>query len=197
MSDEHKVNPATNYDHKQIEQNISKLWEKLNLYKTEELKKGDKKYFSLYSFPYPSGAGLHVGHAEGMVANDIMARFSRMNGAKVTLPMGWDSFGLPAENYAIKTGVHPKDSTEEAVATFINQINRLGIGVDWDKEVGAHRPDYYKWTQWFFTQLYKHGLAYKAKSPVNWCPKDQTVLANEQVIKQTINKDGKEVEISV
>ncbi|MCA9386155.1 leucine--tRNA ligase, partial [Candidatus Dojkabacteria bacterium] len=154
----------------------------------------DETFYSLYSFPYPSGAGLHVGHAEGMVANDIAARFYRMQGRKVMLPMGWDSFGLPAENYAIKTGVHPKDSTEEAVKTFIEQIDKLGIMVDWEKEVGAHRPDYYKWTQWFFTQLYSHGLAYKAKAPVNWCPKDQTVLANEQVVDGKCERCDSEVE---
>src|SRR5690606_7931149 len=132
--------------------------------------------------PYPSGAGLHVGHVEGMVANDIVARYYRMKGRNVTLPMGWDSFGLPAENYAIKTGTPPEKSTEDAVKTFISQINNIGISVDWDKEVGAHRPDYYRWTQWIFLQLYKNGLAYKKTAPVNWCPKDQTVLANEQVI---------------
>lgn len=182
------------YDHKKIEADLIKDWKDQELYKTEELNEGDEKFYSLYSFPYPSGSGLHVGHAEGMVANDIVARYYRMLGRKITLPMGWDSFGLPAENYAIKTGVHPKDSTEEAIATFIEQIDKLGIMVDWEKEVGAHRPDYYKWTQWFFTQLYKHGLAYKANSPVNWCPKDQTVLANEQVIEGKCERCDSEVE---
>jgi leucyl-tRNA synthetase len=170
------------YNHIDIETKWREKWFSEKLFQTPDRKEGQNKFYSLYSFPYPSGAGLHVGHAEGMFANDIIARYYRMNNAAVTLPMGWDSFGLPAENYAIKTGIHPQDSTEEAIATFIDQIKRLGISVDWDKEVGAHRKDYYKWTQWFFTQLYKYGLAYKGKASVNWCPKDQTVLANEQVI---------------
>lgn len=169
------------YNPKEIEDKWIKAWDKQELYKTKK-EEGKEKYYSLYSFPYPSGAGLHVGHAEGMVTNDLVGRYKRMKGFNVLLPMGWDSFGLPAENYAIKTGVHPHDSTEEAVVAFIDQIKKLGISVDWNLELGAHRPDYYKWTQWIFLQLYKKGLAYKKVAPVNWCPKDQTVLANEQVI---------------
>lgn len=169
------------FNPKEFENKWKQQWLSEKLYKTPT-DKTKKKFYSLYSFPYPSGAGLHVGHVEGMVANDIVARYYRMKDYNVTLPMGWDSFGLPAENYAIKTGIHPHDSTEEAIKTFIDQIDRLGISVDWDKEVGAHRSDYYKWTQWIFLQLYKAGIAYKAVAPVNWCPKDQTVLANEQVI---------------
>jgi leucyl-tRNA synthetase/predicted alpha/beta hydrolase family esterase len=157
-------------------------WLKDRTYKTPDLKDGDSKFYSLYSFPYPSGAGLHVGHVEGMVANDVPARYSRMKGKSVLMPMGWDSFGLPAENYAIKTGIHPKTSTEEVIVTFTKQVQSLGISVDWDTEVGAHWPSYYKWTQWLFLELFKAGLAYKKAAPVNWCPKDQTVLANEQVI---------------
>ncbi len=171
----------SNFSPKDYENKWKDKWLNEKLYRTPE-DKTKSKFYSLYSFPYPSGAGLHVGHVEGMVANDIVARYYRMKGYNVTLPMGWDSFGLPAENYAIKTGIHPHDSTEEAVKTFIGQINNLGISVDWEKEVGAHRSDYYRWTQWIFLQLYKQGLAYKAKAPVNWCPKDQTVLANEQVV---------------
>lgn len=170
------------FDPSKFEKKWSQKWVSEKLYKTPEIQNGQEKFYSLYSFPYPSGAGLHVGHAEGMVANDIAARYYRMKGRAVTLPMGWDSFGLPAENYAIKTGVTPQESTEAAVKTFIEQIKNLGISVDWDKEVGAHRADYYKWTQWIFLELYKKGLAYKKEAPVNWCPKDQTVLANEQVI---------------
>ncbi len=172
----------TKYNPENFESKWQKIWLKDKLYKTPAIKPGEKKFYSLYSFPYPSGAGLHVGHVEGMVANDIAARYYRMKGYAVTLPMGWDSFGLPAENYAIKTGVQPAISTEEAIKTFIGQINNVGISVDWDKEVGAHRPDYYRWTQWIFLQLFKEGLAYRKSAPVNWCPKDQTVLANEQVI---------------
>lgn len=167
---------------KDFEEKITQKWLQENIYKTPEIDETKEKYYSLYSFPYPSGSGLHVGHAEGMVANDIVARYWRMKDRNVIFPMGWDSFGLPAENYAIKTGTPPKQSTEEAVKTFYEQINRLGISVDWETEVGAHRPNYYQWTQWIFLQLYKKGLAYKKLASVNWCPKDQTVLANEQVI---------------
>lgn len=167
---------------KEFEQKWVEEWQKLQLHTKPSIKKGDKKFYSLYSFPYPSGAGLHVGHVEGMVANDIAARFARMQGVATVLPMGWDSFGLPAENYAIKTGIHPKDSTDEVVVTFKDQINNIGISVDWNTEVGAHWPEYYKWTQWIFLQLYKKGLAYQKEAAVNWCPKDNTVLANEQVV---------------
>lgn len=171
----------SSFNPKEFENKWKEKWLSEKLYKASD-DKSKKKFYSLYSFPYPSGAGLHVGHVEGMVANDIVARYYRMKGYNTTLPMGWDSFGLPAENYAIKTGIPPKQSTEEVIPSFIDQINNVGISVDWDKEVGAHRPDYYKWTQWLFIQLFKNGLAYKANVRVNWCPKDQTVLANEQVI---------------
>lgn len=181
------------YIPKQFEQKWADSWVENKLYKKPTIKKGDKKFYSLYSFPYPSGAGLHVGHVEGMVANDIAARFARMNGRATVLPMGWDSFGLPAENYAIKTGIHPKDSTDEVVKTFKKQINSIGISVDWDTEVGAHWPEYYKWTQWIFLQLYKNGLAYQKEAPVNWCPSCQTVLANEQVIDGKCERCGTEV----
>ncbi|MCA9381324.1 leucine--tRNA ligase [Candidatus Dojkabacteria bacterium] len=169
------------FNPKDFEDKWRKKWADDEVYKTPKIKKGDDKFYSLYSYPYPSGAGLHVGHVEGMVANDIPARYNRMKGKKVMMPMGWDSFGLPAENYAIKTGVHPKENTDEAIKAFVEQINNIGISVDWDTEVGAHYENYYKWTQWIFIQLFNAGLAYKKKAPVNWCPKDQTVLANEQV----------------
>jgi leucyl-tRNA synthetase len=177
----------------EFEDTWAKIWEKEGIYKMPQIKKGDPKFYSLYSFPYPSGAGLHVGHVEGMVANDIAARFSRMQGKATVLPMGWDSFGLPAENYAIKTGIHPKDSTDEIVKTFKDQINKIGISVDWSTEVGAHWPEYYRWTQWIFLQLYKHGLAYQKEAPVNWCPSCQTVLANEQVVDGKCERCGTEV----
>jgi leucyl-tRNA synthetase len=173
---------ADKFEPKKFEEKWREMWKKEGTYKTKEIKDSKSKFYSLYSFPYPSGAGLHVGHVEGMVANDIPARFHRMQGKAVMMPMGWDSFGLPAENYAIKTGIHPGESTESAVVTFKKQIDEMGISVDWETEVGAHRESYYKWTQWIFLQLYKKGLAYKKKAPVNWCPQDQTVLANEQVL---------------
>jgi len=169
------------YDHKSIESKWREVWKKNNIYKRgNDAKK--ENFYSLYSFPYPSGAGLHVGHVEGMVANDISARFEKMRGKNSFLPMGWDSFGLPAENYAIKTGTPPQKSTDDAVLTFKEQIDRMGIGVDWESEVGAHYPNYYKWTQWIFIKLFERGLAYKKSAAVNWCPSCQTVLANEQVV---------------
>jgi leucyl-tRNA synthetase len=121
-------------------------------------------------FPYPSGAGLHVGHIEGYTATDIFSRYSRMKGYQVLHPMGFDSFGLPAENYAIKTGVHPAISTEDAIKTFTAQMQSTGLSYDWDLVLAAHRPEYYRWTQWFFLFLYKRGLAYRKKQAVNWCP---------------------------
>lgn len=170
------------YNPEKIESKWRQRWIEDEIYKAPDNNNDKEKFHSLYSFPYPSGAGLHVGHAEGMVANDIAARYWRMRGKSVLFPMGWDSFGLPAENYAIKTGTPPEETTENAIKTFIEQINKLGMSIDWETEVGAHRPNYYKWTQWIFIQLFKQGLAYKKKAPVNWCPKDQTVLANEQVV---------------
>ena len=131
-------------------------------------------------FPYPSGSGLHVGHIEGYVASDILSRFKRMKGYDLIHPMGWDAFGLPAENYAIKTGIHPEETTNEAIKNFISQMKAVGLSYDWDLEIKTSSPEYYKWTQWFFLLLFKHGLAYKKKAKVNWCDECQTVLANEQ-----------------
>lgn len=168
------------YNHTEIEQKWKERWSQAQLYKTPE--NGTDKYYCLDMFPYPSGAGLHVGHVEGYTATDIVSRFMRMQGKDVLHPMGWDAFGLPAENYAIKTGVAPRTTTTKAIETFKSQIDNLGLSYDWDREIGTHDPDYYKWTQWLFLQLYKHGLAYRKNAPVNWCPTDQTVLANEQVI---------------
>lgn len=140
------------------------------------------KYYVLDMFPYPSGAGLHVGHPEGYTATDIMARYKRMKGFNVLHPMGWDSFGLPAENYAIKTGTHPQTTTEKNIETFKRQLQMLGFSYDWDREVATSSVDYYKWTQWIFVQLYNKGLAYEDEMSVNWCPELKTVLANEEVV---------------
>jgi leucyl-tRNA synthetase/predicted alpha/beta hydrolase family esterase len=181
------------YQPKEIEPKIISKWKQQNIYKTPQINKDEKKYYSLYSFPYPSGAGLHVGHAEGMVANDIMARYYRMKGYKVLFPMGWDAFGLPAENFAIKTGTPPEVSTENAIVNFKKQIDKLGISVDWEKELGTHSPDYYRWTQWIFLELFKKGKAYRKNAPVNWCPSCQTVLANEQVIEGKCERCDTEV----
>jgi leucyl-tRNA synthetase len=171
------------YNHKEIETKYQAKWSDSEIYKTPEINEDDKdKFYILDMFPYPSGAGLHVGHVEGYTATDILARFHRMNGKKVLHPMGWDAFGLPAENYAIKTGIHPRINTDQAIETFAKQMNAVGLSYDWSREIGTHKPEYYKWTQWFFLFLYKRGLAYKKDSPVNWCDGCKTVLANEQVV---------------
>ena len=168
-----------NYNHKKIEKKWQDRWEKDGSHKTEKDTK-KPKYYILDMFPYPSGTGLHVGHVESYTATDILSRYYRFLGYNVMHPQGWDSFGLPAENYAIKTGVHPLDTTQKAISVFKRQINSLGFSYDWDREVNSSDADYYKWTQWFFLLLYKNGLAYKSKGKVNWCPNCQTVLANEQ-----------------
>lgn len=177
-----------NYDHKKIDKKWQEAWEKEGLYKTTEHPK--KKQYILDMFPYPSGAGLHVGHPEGYTATDILSRFLRMNGHDVLHPMGWDAFGLPAENYAIKEGVAPAVSTAKNINRFREQIKSIGLSYDWSREVNTSSPDYYRWTQWLFIQLYKKGLAYKKEANVNWCPKDQTVLANEQVVNGCCERCG-------
>jgi leucyl-tRNA synthetase len=178
---------AAKYDHKSVEKKWQKRWADDNAFAASDSSDKEKLYV-LDMFPYPSGAGLHVGHVEGYTATDIYSRFKRMQGYNVLHPMGWDAFGLPAENYAIKTGIPPAKTTEDAIAMFRTQIQSLGLSYDWSREVGAHRPDYYKWTQWFFLFLYKNGLAEKRMAKVNWCPKDQTVLANEQTVSETGEK---------
>ena len=170
------------YNPNKIESKWQKEWEKNGLYKTPEDVIIENKMYILPQLPYPSGSGLHVGHAEVYSACDIYARYQRMQKKKVLQVIGWDSFGLPAENYAIKNNVHPKISTDKAIDNFRSQIKSLGISVDWDREVGAHNPDYYKWTQWFFLLMYRRGLAYRKKQSVNWCDSCKTVLANEQVV---------------
>ncbi|OIO02901.1 MAG: leucine--tRNA ligase [Elusimicrobia bacterium CG1_02_56_21] len=155
-------------------------WKEQGAFKTASLP-GKPKFYCLDMFPYPSGDGLHVGHPEGYTATDILCRYKRMKGFEVLHPMGWDAFGLPAENYAISTGVHPRITTEKNCSTFKRQINSLGFSYDWDREIHTTDPAYYRWTQWIFLQLFKKGLAYEATSPINWCPKCKTGLANEEV----------------
>ncbi len=151
------------------------------------------KYYILDMFPYPSAAGLHVGHPEGYTATDILARYKRMRGFNVLHPMGWDAFGLPAEQYAIETGTHPRETTARNIATFRRQIQSLGFSYDWDREISTCDPSYYRWTQWIFLKLYERGLAYMAEVPVNWCPALGTVLANEEVIDGKSERGGYEV----
>ncbi|MEX0646616.1 MAG: leucine--tRNA ligase [Balneolaceae bacterium] len=171
----------SSYDPSKIETKWQKYWQKNKTFKTSESQ--DKpKYYILDMFPYPSGSGLHVGHPEGYTATDILARYKRMNGFNVLHPIGWDAFGLPAEQYAVKTGTHPRVTTEKNVNRFREQLQMLGFSYDWDREVNTTDPDYYKWTQWIFLKLFEKGLAYEDEAPVNWCPELGTVLANEEVI---------------
>ena len=168
------------YNPSEIEPKWQKKWDEEAIYSVSADPNKQKMYIS-GMFPYPSGAGLHTGHARSYTLVDSIARFYRQNGKNVLNPIGWDTFGLPAENYAIKTGVSPKVATHENIANFKKQFKRLGISIDWDREINTSDPEYYKWTQWIFTQLYKKGLAYRKESYQWWCDKDKTVLANEQV----------------
>lgn len=169
------------YDPRTIEAKWRDLWAK-QLTANQDQKNSQPKYYCLDMFPYPSGEGLHVGHWRGYVLSDVWSRYQAMLGKTVLHPMGWDAFGLPAENRAIKQGIHPADSTREAISTMKRQLQETGAGYDWDREINTSDPSYYRWTQWLFLGLYQRGLAYRAEAEVNWCPKDQTVLANEQVI---------------
>lgn len=171
----------SSYKPEQIESKWQQYWQKKRTFKTPE-NRDKPKYYVLDMFPYPSGSGLHVGHPEGYTATDILARYKRMNGFNVLHPIGWDAFGLPAEQYAVKTGTHPRETTEKNVNRFREQLKDLGFSYDWDREVNTTDPDYYKWTQWIFLKLYEKGLAYEDDVPVNWCPELGTVLANEEVI---------------
>ena len=169
------------YNHKSIEQKWQKYWDDNEIFKTDDFL--DKpKYYILDMYPYPSGSGLHVGHPLGYIATDILARYKRHQGYNVLHPMGWDAFGLPAEQYAIKTGTHPSVTTKENINNFKRQIKMLGFSYDWTREINTTDPGYVKWTQWIFIQLYNKGLAYEAEVPVNWCPELKAVLANEEVI---------------
>jgi len=168
------------YNPQSIEPKWQKIWDEKKSFRTD-FDPSKPKFYVLDMFPYPSGSGLHVGHPEGYTATDIVARYKRMKGFNVLHPMGWDAFGLPAENYALKTGTHPRITTEKNISTFRKQLKRIGFAYDWDREVDTTDPHYYKWTQWIFIQLYKKGLAYPASVPVNWCPNLKAVLANEEV----------------
>ena len=168
------------YSFKEIEQKWQKYWEEHDCFRTEE-DESKKKYYCLEMFPYPSGK-LHMGHVRNYSIGDVVARFKKMDGYNVLHPMGWDSFGLPAENAAIKHGIHPNIWTWDNIKEMRGQLKELGLSYDWNREVATCHPDYYKWMQWIFIQFYKRGLAYKKENPVNWCPSCQTVLANEQVV---------------
>ena len=169
------------YDHHAIESKWQAYWEEHRTFcVTDDPAK--PKFYCLDMFPYPSGSGLHVGHLEGYIATDIVSRYKRMRSFNVLHPMGWDAFGLPAEQYAVKTGVHPAITTAQNIATFKRQMKRVGLSYDWEREISTIDPDYYRWTQWIFLKLFERGLAYVAEVPVNWCPGLGTVLANEEII---------------
>ncbi len=169
------------YDHQAIEAKWQAYWEQDRTFRATD-DPAKPKFYCLDMFPYPSGSGLHVGHLEGYTATDIVSRYKRMRGFNVLHPMGWDAFGLPAEQYAVKTGVHPAITTAENIATFKRQMKRVGLSYDWDRELSTTDPDYYRWTQWIFLKLFERGLAYVAEVPVNWCPALGTVLANEEIV---------------
>ena len=168
------------YNHQAIEQKVQKHWQDSQTFKvTEDASK--EKFYCLSMLPYPSGR-LHMGHVRNYTIGDVISRFQRLNGKNVMQPMGWDAFGLPAENAAINHNTAPAKWTYENIEYMKNQLNSLGFGYDWDREVATCTPEYYRWEQWFFTKLYEKGLVYKKTATVNWDPVDQTVLANEQVI---------------
>jgi len=169
------------YNFTEIEKKWQDYWQHNKTFKCE-VDTNKPKFYALDMFPFPSGNGLHVGHPEGYTATDIVSRYKRMQGYNVLHPMGWDSFGLPAENYAIKTGTHPDATTKKNIATFTRQLKSLGFSYDWDRELATSNVDYYKWTQWIFVQLFNKGLAYEDQITVNWCPELKTVLANEEVV---------------
>ena len=178
------------YNHLEVEKKWQEYWEKNKTFKTDVWDFSKPKYYALDMFPYPSGQGLHVGHPEGYTATDIISRMKRMQGYNVLHPMGWDAFGLPAEQYAIKTGNHPAKFTEQNIATFKKQLKMLGFSFDWDKEVSTCDPSYYKWTQWIFKQLYNDGLAKLIEMPVNWCEELGCVLSNDEVINGKSERGG-------
>jgi len=180
------------YEHKKIESKWRKIWEDKGVYKTPQVS-NRPKYYCLDMFPYPSGLGLHVGHWRGYVLSDVWARYKKLQGYNVLHPMGWDSFGLPAENDAIKKGVHPKVNTQKNIQNMKRQLKEIGAMYDWSREINTSTPDYYKWTQWIFLQMYKKGLAYKKLMPINWCPSCKTGLANEEVIEGKCERCGSRV----
>jgi len=182
-----------NYNHKKIETKWQKFWSENNTYQTANKSKLPKCYV-LDMFPYPSGAGLHVGHPKGYIATDIYSRLKTMQGHNVLHPMGWDAFGLPAENYAIKNKIHPKKAVTQNIARYKKQLKMIGLNYDWNREIDTTDPAYYKWTQWIFLQMFKQGLAYESNEPINWCPSCQTGLANEDLEDGKCERCGSEIE---
>ncbi len=181
------------YDHKKVEKKWQRAWEKQKLYRTDEKSK-KPKFYVLDMFPYPSGEGLHVGHPRGYIGSDVVARYKMMQGYNVLHPMGWDAFGLPAENFAIKNKIHPRVAVEKNIKRYKEQLGMIGFTYDWSREINTTDPAYYKWTQWIFLQLFRAGLAYQSFEPINWCPSCQTGLANEDLEEGKCEQCGSEVE---
>ena len=181
------------YDPAFIEPKWQRNWDERSTFRSER-HAGRKKLYVLDMFPYPSGSGLHVGHPEGYTATDIVARYARMRGVDVLHPMGWDAFGLPAEQHAIQTGELPRDTTKRNIATFKRQLKMLGFSYDWSREIDTTDPGYVRWTQWIFLKLFERGLAYQAEIPVNWCPELGTVLSNEEVVDGKSERGGHPVQ---
>ena len=182
------------YNVKEIEKKWQKYWLDNKSFKAVTGDKTRKPYYILVEFPYPSGSGLHVGHVRSYTAQDAIARMKRMQGYNVLYPMGFDAFGAPAEQYAIKNHIHPRDAVKENIKTFKGQMLDLGFSFDWDREFSTTDPEYYKWTQWQFLQFYKHNMAYKDTIPVNWCPNCKTVLSNEDAAGGVCERCGTVVE---
>ena len=182
------------YEPHEIERKWQAIWESERTWEVPNVDDGTPRSYVLEMLPYPSGEP-HMGHLKNYSVGDAVAHFRRRNGMRVLHPMGYDAFGLPAENNAIKTGMHPREATEESIASFQRQFRSWGISIDWSREFGTHEPRYYRWTQWIFLKLFERGLAYRKEAAVNWCPKDATVLANEQVIDGHCERCGTPVEL--
>jgi len=175
------MNKTEKYDHRSIEKKWQKKWIKEGVY-TADIKNFSNKFYNLFMFPYPSAEGLHAGHAFSSTGSDVYGRFKRMNAKIVFQPIGYDSFGIHSENYALKIGKHPREMLEKTTKKYEQQLRSLGHSYDWRRTVTTSDSDYYRWTQWLFIELFKAGLAYRKKTEVNWCPSDKTVLADEQVM---------------
>jgi leucyl-tRNA synthetase len=173
------------YDPHEIERKWQQVWEEARAFAVDNPPPGaddDRHFYMLEMLPYPSGNGLHMGHVLNYTLGDVVTHFRRRTGHTMLRPMGFDSFGLPAENAAIREGGHPREITERNIASIRSQMRRMGWAIDWDREVSAHEPSYYRWTQWLFLQFFERGLAYRKAAPVNWCPVDMVVLSNEHVV---------------
>ena len=181
------------YEHQKIEQKWREKWTDANVYKTTE-DSGKEKFYILDMFPYPSGVGLHVGHPKGYIATDVISRYKKMNNFNVLHPMGWDAFGLPAEQYALKNKVHPKVATDQNIATFKKQLEKISLNYDWEREISTTDPAFYKWTQWAFIQMFKKGLVFQSNEPINWCPSCKTGLANEDLENGACERCGTPIE---